>query len=65
MVMILVYFVFIFEFLMRVGLIFGLFNFIENVGYMVGNFIGFVVVEYFGIKVFFIIVGFFFFFWLG
>ncbi|BAD84312.1 multidrug-efflux transporter [Thermococcus kodakarensis KOD1] len=42
----------------RAGSIFGLFNSIENAGYMVGNFIGSAVVEYFGIKVLFIIAGF-------
>jgi MFS family permease len=41
----------------RAGSIFGLFNSIENAGYMVGNFVGSVIVEYFGIRSLFIISG--------
>ncbi|ASJ05948.1 MFS transporter [Thermococcus pacificus] len=42
----------------RAGSIFGLFNSIENAGYMVGNFLGSFVVEYLGIKSVFVIAGF-------
>ncbi len=41
----------------RAGSIFGLFNSIENAGYMVGNFIGSAMVEYLGIKSLFVISG--------
>ncbi|ASJ03741.1 transporter [Thermococcus profundus] len=41
----------------KAGSIFGLFNSIENAGYMVGNFVGSVVVEYLGIKSLFVISG--------
>ena len=42
----------------RAGSIFGLFNSIENAGYMVGNFLGSVIVGYLGIKKLFILSGF-------
>lgn len=41
----------------RAGSIFGLFNSIENAGYMVGNFLGSAIVEYAGIRKLFIISG--------
>ncbi|MBP1911067.1 MFS transporter [Thermococcus stetteri] len=41
----------------RAGSIFGLFNSIENAGYMVGNFVGSVVVKYLGIRNLFVISG--------
>ena len=42
----------------RAGSIFGLFNSIENAGYMVGNFLGSAIVRYFGIRKLFLISGF-------
>jgi len=41
----------------RAGSMFGLFNSIENAGYMVGNFLGSVIVKYVGIRKLFIISG--------
>ena len=42
----------------RAGSIFGLFNSIENAGFMVGNFLGSAIVRYFGIRKLFLISGF-------
>ena len=42
----------------RAGSIFGLFNSIENAGFMVGNFLGSVIVSYLGIRKLFVLSGF-------
>ncbi|QDA31971.1 MFS transporter [Thermococcus indicus] len=42
----------------RAGSIFGLFNSIENAGYMVGNFLGSAIVRYLGVRKLFLISGF-------